>query len=36
VIKGMDVVNKIAEVSVGEQDAPNEPVIMKTIRIVKK
>ncbi|WP_059173613.1 peptidylprolyl isomerase [Bacillus sp. FJAT-27445] len=35
VIEGMDVVDKIAEVKVGESDKPVEDVIIKDIKIVK-
>jgi peptidyl-prolyl cis-trans isomerase B (cyclophilin B) len=36
VIKGMDVVNKIANVETDGGDAPLTPVVVKSIRIVKK
>ncbi|MDW4527848.1 peptidylprolyl isomerase [Rossellomorea marisflavi] len=35
VIEGMDVVDEIASVEVGEQDAPKEDVIIKSIEVVK-
>jgi len=36
VIKGMDVVDKIAQVETGERNRPVKPVVMRKVRVVKR